>query len=350
MLKKNNVINRRLIESVAGYSVAIVATSSLLYNLYQMSTNYYLNDKPLLFPRIVNVICSRILGSGFNAISEQHDGGRDGSFNGTTDSYPSRTSPITGKIIIQCKHFRESGTTFSSSRFNSAIKREMSKIKTMIEEKDLDYYFIFSNASKSHVGEKKVKELISRESKIQKDNIHTFGRQYIETFLDQNPNIVESFDLLPYQDPIDVNPEKLTEIIVALKDSLSQSFNLISNGGKDSIEERMAYTNTDMKNKINKLSDDYYQEWKSECEPYFQDVDSFFKKPQSTDLHKEYMDVVSVVKFQLISKIEKYSDFSELLQKLFSTINENDVLKKDPRVVRLLFYFAYVRCDIGKKC
>ena len=59
------------------------------------------------FEDLVVTICEEILGTGTIIFADGVDGGRDAKFTATANSFPSETSPWSGRFIIQAKHTKK---------------------------------------------------------------------------------------------------------------------------------------------------------------------------------------------------------------------------------------------------
>lgn len=93
---------------------------SRLYNLYNPQ-----------FEELVCHICKYILGTGVFAFSTGPDGGRDGSFEGTAEQFPSNKKPYSGKFVIQAKHTTNPTAKCSDSDFTQIIKEEILRIEKL---------------------------------------------------------------------------------------------------------------------------------------------------------------------------------------------------------------------------
>ena len=347
-----------LIKHIASYLAFLVIAFLTLYTS-EVPTNYYLNDKsPEKFASIVNQIGLRVFSPLHNIVNIKKDQGKDGSFKVNVKDYQVGGVALSGDIVFQSKHFKNGDVTFSHRNFRSVVKKETSSIANLISKRELDHYFLFTNAPKTDVGEIQIKKLIHNEVKkkgmeLKESNIQLFGKEYIEEFLDGNQDIVESLGLSPYQNPIELNSEKLHAVVSRLTECLDSSFFEISSKSSqvESVQDRMSSISMSEKNKLNNLSDMYYKTWKIDYDAYVWDIDQFFKDSKNKNLYRKYLDSVQNIKYQLLVEIRKNRNFEDILERrLFHSMNEDSLLKEEPRVVRLLFYYAYTNCDIGIKC
>ena len=59
------------------------------------------------FENLTVLICKKLLGEATTPFALGRDGGRDGSFEGKANLYPSEAEPWDGKIVIQAKHTKK---------------------------------------------------------------------------------------------------------------------------------------------------------------------------------------------------------------------------------------------------
>ena len=115
------------------------------------------------FETLVAAICDKILGTGTIVFAPGRDGGRDATFSGIAQNYPSTSSPLKGQFVIQAKHTRNPAASCSDIEFDTALVGEHPKIKKLYEDGELDHYLLFTNrkkpATKSIAKEKAIKKL-----------------------------------------------------------------------------------------------------------------------------------------------------------------------------------------------
>ncbi len=101
------------------------------------------------FEKLVNILCQKKLGTGTVSFSKGKDGGRDGRFKGTANSYPSDKDLWNGKFIIQAKHTTDYQASCSDNTFfgnkTSLINGEIDKIKKLKSNGEIDNYLLFTN-------------------------------------------------------------------------------------------------------------------------------------------------------------------------------------------------------------
>ena len=125
------------------------------------------------------LICTKILGAATIPFAQGKDGGKDGRFTGKASCFPSESQPWNGKIIIQAKHTTKENGSCSDSDFQAILQSEISKIKRLILNHELDYYLLFTNRKLTGIQDSKIIELFKTQDItceiIIRNNITTFG-------------------------------------------------------------------------------------------------------------------------------------------------------------------------------
>lgn len=106
------------------------------------------------------------------------------------------------------------------------------------------------------------------------------------------------------------------------------------------------------KNRINKLSEDYFENICDNFLPFFKKVDTFLKAPQNKKITEKYRSIA----FQLNNHIavirKNYEYFEEVLNKIICDIK--DTLDKQGKsiavdVLIVFINYMYWNCDIGRR-
>src|ERR1700692_4534288 len=111
------------------------------------------------FQKLTCDLCRHLLGEGVEEFAKGKDAGRDARFSGTTNRYPSETSPLTGKFIIQVKWTEDEATSFADAVFQRILKQE--EVPKAIKLKDggeLEYWIIVSNRRKNAISATKLEK------------------------------------------------------------------------------------------------------------------------------------------------------------------------------------------------
>jgi hypothetical protein len=114
-------------------------------------TNSFENLSFQQFEELVIDLCRHLFGIGVQSFSEGRDGGRDATFEGKAELYPSKAAPWVGITVIQAKHTNGINRSFSEKDFYSKssnktlVGKEIPRIKKLRSEKRLDNYILFAN-------------------------------------------------------------------------------------------------------------------------------------------------------------------------------------------------------------
>ena len=89
------------------------------------------------------------------------------------------------------------------------------------------------------------------------------------------------------------------------------------------------------------------------CKNYMKDVfqvSQFLNDPQNSELQKKYLEAVHEFQFNyILPKQEEFEYFDELFNELVNLLVTRDfILSKQRRLTRLMVFYMYWNCDIGK--
>lgn len=293
------------------------------------------------FEKLVILICERILGTGTINFSTGPDGGRDGKFTGKAEKFPSKTGPWEGKFIIQAKHTEKPNGRCSDSEFKTLLEKEIkSKLKTMVENGEVDYYLLFTNRKLSGIEEARIADLIDTNLKIENRII---GDERIQLWLKEYPDIPKFLGLNKLFLPLEFYEKDLKEIIVKfseIKEQLKETVQI--------KQDQFKFIDKPRKNELNKLSQEYFDFLKKNSLADFHKIETFLKDPANLKYKNYYDNTVSDLQGKIVIKRSEYSDFDKLLETLFDYIFENSPGLKDRRkLIRVFLHYMYYNCDIG---
>lgn len=300
-----------------------------------------LNDAE--FERLVVRVCTRWLGEGVSPFAPGKDGGRDGKFFGTANSFPSAAKPLVGHAVLQAKHAAAPNKSCSDSEFGPMLKKEYEKIRRLIGEGICDHYLLFTN--RKYTGgadEKYIKELNGLGLK----SAHIIGVERLHLALDDHSDIRDTLPNRYDPSPFRFDPDDLVEVIGALhtftKDGDISSFQSAFDFEKLKILE---------KNKINGVTKEYYeQSIVGGSMPHFDRVAQFLENPRNEDFAALYHDSADEIKQKIIIKRNEFGAFDEVFQFMYERIQEKKVeLKGKRRLITILLHYMYCNCDIGSK-
>jgi hypothetical protein len=300
------------------------------------------------FERFVNTLCQSILGTGVVSFHKGKDGGRDGRFNGIANNYPSNNQSWEGKFIIQAKHTDDYKASCSDNPFftnqSSIINKEIEKIKELKSKNEIDNYLLFTNRKETESREDAIKH-VKKETGLL--NVDIIGKDTFHSWLRQKDDIAKQFKLGLYALPIILTEFEIKDIIIAF----GQEVHVIKNISLITDNDIICNIPKIEKNRINNLSDDYYEnQIRRKSQQYFEAIDNFL----SDFKNEEYMNMYHNFAFELSNKIDVKRDtfdkFEEIFMYLYDIIFEANyiVLSKDKRLIWIFLHHLYFNCHIGR--
>ncbi len=311
-----------------------------------MRINYY-DLYEHQFENLVIAICQKILGIGVQGFSKGPDGGRDAIFKGTANCFPSKNSPIRGKIIIQAKHTDDVAGKFSDSHFSGEIKsstlsKEIPKIKRLRQKGEIDHYILFSNRRLGGEADSNIKKRISDATGV--ESVYLIGSEGLDGYIKLYPEVIRIADIHPFETPLRINPDDIAEIIIAISkysDIFKQAFE------KDDPIMRVKF---ESKNIINHLSEEYVQIIKRDYMMNFYPVKKFLEHFENRKYLDLYRNSAEDFNLQVIEHKRDYHTFDQVLNHLYDIlINRDSDLRKNKKLTRLMLFYMYWNCDIGKE-
>jgi hypothetical protein len=303
---------------------------------------YELNDEE--FEALVVRICVRWLGPGVTPFAKGPDGGRDGRFHGTASCFPSKSNPLSGHFVLQAKHIASPDKSCSDRDFVRLLKKEYQKIKALINGGICDHYMLWTNRKLTGgADEKLIRELRS----LGMTTAHIIGTERLHLALDEYADIREDLpnrnDAMPFR----FNPNDLVEVINALHAYTAAG----GETGFDSARDFDAVRIRDQKNKINGLSEDYYNEIIIRGSmPHFSKIERFLKNLRNRQFADLYHDAADELKQKILRHRVEFDTFDDVFAFLYEQIqNQRPSLKGKRRLVRIILHSMYCNCDIGSK-
>ena len=293
------------------------------------------------FENLVTLICKKILGEGVIPFAKGRDGGKDGRFTGTANSFPSENDPWKGKIIIQAKHTEKIQASCSDSDFNKIIGEEIDKIKNLKSKGEIDYYLLFTNRKLTGGADSKIVKRIKDETGIENNII---AEEKIQQYLIQFPDVVKMAGLNKLLMPLEFDDSDIREVVLAIKEALKT---------KDISCPITDFSKIELtrKNELNNLSEDYFSDVIRSEFADFSRIDSFLSDPINEEVKDGYEDAISDLNAKITIHRDQYNGFEEIIDDIYDkVISQNaDTLRGNKRLVRTLLHYMYCKCDIGKK-
>ncbi|MBD9577950.1 hypothetical protein IB260_21675 [Pseudomonas sp. PDM23] len=296
------------------------------------------------FESLVVHLCYRLFGIGTESFAEGVDGGRDSRFDGVAEKYPSTASPWKGLTVVQAKHTIAYNKKFSDSDFfggvSSDINLEVEKIKRLIREDGLSNYILFSNRKLPANANESIKNYISSETGLPKHNVGLVGVEALERYWKIYPEIPEEVGLNPFDMPLNIEPDELSQVIVAISSGLK--FIASSKSPKAIIR-----TDFERKNQINDLSQQYSSRIKSKIAEMAQ-VEEFLAVPDNEEYQRLYIESSEELSAKISALRRTEQSFDIVIERVIDLLIERDVdLKSNKALTRMMIYYMYYHCDIG---
>lgn len=305
-------------------------------NIYRL---YELNDEQ--FEQLVIQICIQVLGTGTFSFAPGKDGGRDGRFTGTAQSYPSKTAPISGKFVIQAKHTRKASASCSDADFTAIIKEEIRRIKSLIKSSELDHYLLFTNRKMTGLKDAKVRKLLGDVANLKTSDV--LGEETIQSHLISRKEIWRDLGFETEGGPFRVNPEDLVTVIHNFRRTTAVKLNGFNSA------TNFTYVRKETKNRINKLSEDYYKYIQERSLSHFGRIKDFLEDPRNENLKDIYHDAADELKGKIITYRAQFSSFDEVLTYLYDEMVKDSAIKPgQKRLVKIFLHYMYFDCDIGQ--
>lgn len=302
------------------------------------------------FETLIVLLCQRLLGISVQGFAKGPDGGRDAKFIGLADLHPSRSAPWNGATIIQAKHTNGYNRSFSESDFfslaaeNTVLAKEIPRVISLRQSKQLDHYMLFSNRRLSGNTESEIRNYISTQCDIPVTSIYLCGIEQLELWLKRFPDVAREADLDPVDSPLIVSPDDLAEVVQALARHKESVGVLLD----DPPVERVTY---ERKNAVNNMSVEYAKEQRKRYLKETAQIRAFLSAPENSEILHMYESVVDEFQIKIISKRKDYQSFDELMEYLVDLLFSRDPVLRQrahKRLTRAILFYMYWNCDIGE--
>lgn len=304
------------------------------YHLYNQSSEE--------FEELVIQICRNWLGQGISSFSSGRDGGRDAKFSGTANEFPSKASPASGKFIIQAKSAESPDASCSDLSFWTQLKKELTKIRNLKDNNELDNYLLFTNRKKSGDYEEKVVKYLVEETGVKK--VWLTGRRDIELYLDTQPETVQLLGLDKLRSPLRIHPDELAAVIRGF-----DSNKHVVDSAINSMKNFPKYPGIVKKNKINGLTEDYFQYIQKNSTPYFAEIKEFLEKARNVELKRAYHNAADELHEKIIVHRSEFNEFDRIFVNLYDQFVEQcPQLKGMAQLIHVFLHYMYCNCDFGK--
>jgi hypothetical protein len=299
------------------------------------------------FENLVIRICKEILGIGCKTFSIGKDGAKDSWFNGSAESFPSIISPWNGEFIIQAKHTKVYNASCSDNDFSvnksSVMYTEIERLKVVKVSTPFDNYIIFTNRKLSGGTHPTIVKMLQDGIGIQNSEI--IGREQIDAYLTDYPQIADQFGLYMFIAPLRFKEKDLRDVIIVFDKKRKD----ISTEAKSYLTS-FTVIDKEKKNDLNNLGAEYFEFIKSNSLQYFEDIEKFLRDPKNDKYQRMYSNTVSDLQAAIILERNRFIEFERIIEHLvvYTVENNQEKLHDLRNIVRVFIHFMYFNCDIGK--
>jgi hypothetical protein len=300
------------------------------------------------FEELIVLLCQELLGIAVQGFSKGPDGGRDAKFVGKAELHPSKASPWIGTTIIQAKHTNGINKYFNDSDFfsktsqSTIIAKEISRIKKLRINGQLDHYMLFANRRLAGNIESEIRKHISVECGITEVSIYLCGIEQLEMFLRRFPDVAKIANFDPIDGPLIVTSYDLAEVVQAL----AQHKAPIPDTWNDPPVPRMNYED---KNILNNMTPSYAKAQRQKYLTETQQISDFLAAPENQESLQLYNSIVDDFSLKIIAKRREEQTFDNIMEYLADLLFGRDpVLSRHKRLTRAILFHMYWFCDIGE--
>jgi hypothetical protein len=290
------------------------------------------------FEQLVGAVCHYILGTGTIVFATGRDGGRDAKFVGVAAKFPSDRSPLNGKFIVQAKHTGNPVASCSDRDFGRLLEGEHAKIKILINGDELDHYLIFTNRKKP------ASDAMQKEAALRGlgcKTAHLLGSEQLRNWLTLHPHVWSNLGFDRFEAILRIQTSDITAVVTAFHEAMGDGSVALS-GAED-----FSYIPKPEKNRINRMSQEYFDEIRRRSLPYFKAIEDFLRDPRNVDFRDMYEDTADEIRRKLIGT--HFESFDDALTSIIDlvTIN-NPALQNRRRFATVFLHYMYYTCDIGQ--
>ena len=302
------------------------------------------------FEALVIAICNEVMGIGVHSFAKGRDGGKDGFFSGTAQSYPSTSNPWCGNFIIQAKHTTVINASCSDNDFfanqTSVLNKEIKRLSELKNNHEIDFdnYLIFTNRKLTGGIHPQIVKHLQTNLGIQYADV--VGEEDLTRYVENHPKLIKRFQLLKYLLPNQFYDADIRDVIVLF----SQNTDWIDTPPiKD--DSPFDYSDKEKKNALNGVDHIYFDEIKSHSLRYFAKIDKFLKNPINQEYLLKYVNTAADLRGYVQRHLATHS-FVEIIESIIENIVGADALSNIHKVralVRVFVHYMYWNCDIGRK-
>ncbi|MEN7982609.1 MAG: ABC-three component system protein [Nanoarchaeota archaeon] len=293
------------------------------------------------FENLIYHVCKELLGEGVVNFAEGPDGGRDAKFEGEANKFPGENSSWDDLFIIQAKGGGNAGSLCSSSQFGKVIEKEIERIKKLCETENIKNYLIFTSRKLGGNTESLIVQKIKDETGI--ENVWIGGREFITEHIAKYPEIVRICNLPKYLSPLIIHPQEIKKVIEKFgicKEEISEGVNNVS---------KKEYIKKDKKNKLNNLSEEYFDYIKRSSLVSFKKIDKFLADPKNNKFKESYLNSADELQSKITIRREEFDKFEEVFEEIYDILLARcSELQDNGRLVNVFLHHMYWNCKLGR--
>jgi C-terminal domain 12 of the ABC-three component (ABC-3C) systems len=292
------------------------------------------------FEQLICAICHVILGTGTIVFAAGRDGGRDARFVGVATKFPSESSPLQGKFIVQAKHTGNPVASCSDREFGRLVEGEHPKVVALIKGGEVEHYLVFTNRKKPATDATRKEKALC---KLGLKTAHILGSEQLRDWLTLHPKIWRDLGFDRFETPLRFQTSDITTVVSAFHAAVGD-WGLGSRRSED-----FSYVPKPEKNRINKLSAPYFEEIRTRSLPYFRAIEEFLSNPRNLDYKDMYEDTADEIRRKLIAMPMLFESFDAALTYIIDQVIENNTaLRQRRRFAAVFLHYMYYTCDIGQ--
>lgn len=252
-----------------------------------------------------------------------------------------------GITVIQAKHTNAinahfGDASFSSEAPSSVISKELGRIRKLVEAKELDNYLLVSNRRLGGNASSEIANRIADSTGIERSKVKLAGVEFLNEFLHEYQDVLSLARIEPIDGPLQVSSWELAEVILAIADELES----VASKADAPIVPRVSYA---QKNELNKMSPEFAARLSQSYMVYTETIDRFLADPANGQSLEYYEGVVEEFNLKLVAKYQDSNSFDDIFNYLVDVLRKRDgILASRVRLVRVMLFYMYFHCDIGK--
>lgn len=302
------------------------------------------------FEKLVVDLCNNLLGIGVQSFTKGKDGGKDGFFKGTAQSFPSTKAPWSGEFIIQAKHTTKVEASCADNDFflnkTSTINEEIKRLVQMRDEKGqtFDCYLLFTNRKLPGAIQTAIRKHLQDGLGI--SNAEIIGLETLTRYVEQQPELIKRYQLVRYLMPDQFYESDIRDVIVLFSNNTSW---IDTPPVKDTAP--FEFAEKERKNVLNNIDEVYFSEIKSHSLKFFQSIEAFLQDSRNQQYRVKYLNTASDLRGFIQKHYDTYS-LKDMMEFIIETITGADTDSDAFRaraLVRVFVHYMYWNCDIGRK-